>query len=286
MQIICIGGSYRIPLRTNQLDITRMTASRTAIPTRFKMGRTIVALMLREMSSTYGRSTGGYVWALIEPISGIAFLTIVFSYALRSPSIGDSFALYYATGMLPLGLFRQLSGKTASAIRYSKPLLGYPRVTFIDTILARVILNSITHMLISAMLIGGMVMISPSFVFLNIPQMGLSFLMAITLGIGIGTLNCFLFWRFDWWSSLWKVLMRPLFIISGVLYNFEDLPAFAQDILWWNPIVHVVGQMRMGVYATYDPSYISYVFVFAVSLATLSAGLTLLSRYHDDIMYK
>lgn len=263
-----------------------MTALRTADPTRFKMGRTVVALMLREMSSTYGRSKGGYVWALVEPISGIAFLTIVFSLALRSPSLGDSFALYYATGMLPLGLFRQLSAKTAGAIKYSKPLLGYPRVTFVDTILARALLNSLTNILISAMLIGGMVLISPSFVFLNIPEMGLSFLMAMSLGAGIGTLNCFLFWRFDWWQSLWKVLMRPLFIISGVLYNFDDLPVFAQDILWWNPIVHVVGQMRMGVYATYEPTYISYIFVFAVALATMSLGLTLLNRYHDDILYQ
>ena len=263
-----------------------MSASSTADPTRFKMGRTVVALMLREMSSTYGRSTGGYIWAVIEPISGIAFLTIIFSLALRAPSIGDSFALYYATGMLPLGLFRELSAKTATAIKFSKSLLGYPRVTFIDTILARAILNSLTSILISAMLIGGMVLISPSFVFLNIPEMGLSFLMAMSLGVGVGTLNCFLFWRFDWWQQLWKVITRPLFIISGVLYNFDDLPTFAQDILWWNPLVHVVGQMRMGVYATYEPTYISYIFVFAVSLVTLSMGLTLLNRHHDDILYK
>lgn len=263
-----------------------MYATHTADPTRFKMARTIAALMLREMSSTYGRSTGGYIWALIEPVSGIAFLTIVFSFALRSPSIGDSFALYYATGMLPIGLFRQISAKTAGAIKYSKPLLGYPRVTFIDTIIARTVLNSITHILISALLIGGMVMISPSFVFLNIPEMALSFIMAISLGLGIGTLNSFLFWRFDWWKQFWKVLMRPLFIISGVLFNFEDLPAFAQDILWWNPICHIISQMRMGVYATYEPTYISYIYVFSVALATLSLGLTLLNRYHDDILYK
>lgn len=263
-----------------------MITSRTADPTRFKMGRTISALMLREISSTYGRSAGGYVWALIEPISGIAFLTIIFSLALRAPSIGDSFALYYATGMLPLDLFRQLSTKSANAIKYSKPLLGYPRVTFVDAILARVILNSLTQMLISAILIGGMVAISPSFVFLNIPEMGLSFLMAISLGLGIGTLNCFLFWRFDWWQQLWQVAMRPLFLISGVLYNFDDLPAYIQDILWWNPIIHVVGQMRMGVYATYEPAYISYIFTFGVALFALSLGLTLLNRFHDDIMYK
>ncbi len=244
-----------------------------------------MALMLREMSSTYGKSSLGYLWALAEPVGGIAFLSIVFALALRSPSLGDSFPLYYSTGLLPLSLFREVSSKTAVAIRYSKPLLGYPRVTYIDAIIARALLNGLTGAMIGAVLIGGMVILNPSFVFLNIPEMALAYTMALGLALGFGTLNCFLFWKFTFWQQIWGILMRPLFLISGVLFNFEDLPKVAQDILWYNPIVHVIGQMRMGVYATYEPTYISYIYIFAIILATLSAGLILLTRYNQDIMY-
>ena len=46
------------------------------------MARTVVALMLREIATTYGRSPGGYVWALADPILGIALLTLVFQHAM------------------------------------------------------------------------------------------------------------------------------------------------------------------------------------------------------------
>ena len=34
--------------------------------------RCVIALMLREMATTYGRSPGGYLWVMLEPIAGIA----------------------------------------------------------------------------------------------------------------------------------------------------------------------------------------------------------------------
>ena len=45
-------------------------SSRSSIP-RFRMVRTVIALMLREMSTTYGRTPGGYVWALMQPLGSI-----------------------------------------------------------------------------------------------------------------------------------------------------------------------------------------------------------------------
>ena len=37
-------------------------------PPRFRALRTITALILREMGSTYGMSPGGYVWAVLQPV--------------------------------------------------------------------------------------------------------------------------------------------------------------------------------------------------------------------------
>ena len=71
----------------------------------FRFVRTILALILREMSTTYGRSAGGYIWAVLEPAAGIALLAFAFSLALRAPSLGTNFALFYATGYLPFMLY-------------------------------------------------------------------------------------------------------------------------------------------------------------------------------------
>ena len=76
----------------------------------------------------------------------------------------------------------------------------------------------------------------------------------------------------------------PLFsVISGVLFLYEDLPPFAQDILWYNPIMHITGLMREGFYPVYSPGYISVAYTAACALVPMVIGLLLLpGQYHRD----
>ncbi|WP_260008654.1 hypothetical protein [Leisingera sp. M527] len=60
------------------------------------------------MSTRYGRTPGGYLWAILEPMAAILFLAIGFSLVIRSPSLG-SFLLFYATGFLPFNLYQSIS---------------------------------------------------------------------------------------------------------------------------------------------------------------------------------
>ena len=85
---------------------------------RFKTSRTVLALMLREMSTSYGRSPGGYLWAVLEPVGGLAVMTIAFSLAFRSPALGDNFPLFYATGYLPFMMYSDLAAKIGQSIRF------------------------------------------------------------------------------------------------------------------------------------------------------------------------
>ena len=108
--------------------------------------RTISALMLREMATTYGRYPGGYLWALIEPVAVIGLLSVAFSLAFHAPPLGDSFPVFYATGYLPYMMFHDISQKAALATRFSRPLLSFAPVGWIETLLARVLLNGLTHL--------------------------------------------------------------------------------------------------------------------------------------------
>ena len=80
--------------------------------------RTIIALVLREMGATYGQSPGGYVWAIVQPIGIIVILSIGFSLLVRSPSLGTSFLLFYATGFLPFDMYSILTQKISAALKY------------------------------------------------------------------------------------------------------------------------------------------------------------------------
>ncbi|WP_297772737.1 ABC transporter permease [uncultured Roseovarius sp.] len=248
------------------------------------MIQTVVALMLREMSATYGRSALGYLWAILEPVAGILLLTFIFSLAFRTPSLGTSYPLFFATGVLPFMAYMDVSSKISVALRFSKQLLFYPGVTYLDALIARLILNMLTQIMIAALLFPLILTMYDINVIIDMQSIAMGYLMAFSLGAGVGTLNCFLLSVFPVWERAWAILNRPLFIVSGVIFLFDTVPLPYRDWMWWNPLVHPIGSVRQGIYATYDADYVSYVFVFSIAAVTLAAGLLLLRRYHRDIV--
>ena len=246
--------------------------------------RAISALVLREMSTTYGRSPGGYVWAIVEPVAGIALLTAIFSAGFRSPPLGTSFPLFYATGMLPFLMFNEITGKLGQSIQFSRQLLAYPRVTFVDAILARLILATLTHIMVNFIVIGGVFMFTTANTVMDFSKIVPAYLMVIVLATGIGTLNSFLVLAFPLWQTAWAITTRPLFLISCIFFIFETVPMPYSDYLWFNPLVHVAGMMRDGFYPFYHPTYVSVPFVMGVGAVTGLCGLFLLYHYHRDIL--
>lgn len=245
--------------------------------------RAIGALILREMQTSHGRSSGGYFWAIAEPVGGVVLLTLIFSAGFRTPPMGTTFAMFYATGVVPFMAYLDLSGKVSNSIRYSSSLLAYPAVTFVDALLARIAFGTVTQIMVAFLIFTT---ISLTMETRTDPQFDLIIIgvgMAVLLGAAVGVMNCFLFETISWWQPMWSILMRPLFILSCVFFIFDDVPQPYQDWLWWNPVVHVVGQMRRAFYPNYGGEYVSYVYVFGLSLALFALGLALLVRYHRDL---
>lgn len=241
--------------------------------------RSIIALVLREMISTYGRHPGGYIWAILEPVAALALLSAVFSIAFRAPSLGDNFPLFYATGYLPFMLYSDVSSKIAQSVKFSKPLLFYPPVKYIHAIMGRLILNTITHILIFAIIMSFICYIFDYKAALNFIPMINAMLMASSLALGVGTLNCYASTRFLVWDKVWAILNRPAFIVSGIFFLYQSVPDPYRSYLWYNPLIHVVGEMRSGFYPTYDNFYVSYLFVYLFSLVTFLLGIILLNKY-------
>lgn len=250
---------------------------------RFLTLRTIMALVLREMTSTYGRSPGGYLWAVIEPAAGIALMAFIFTLFLRNPPLGSNFMLFYATGLLPFMMFISISTKMSQTLTYSRQLLSYPRVTIIDALAARLILNVITQFMVSIIVLGGILGFFDLGTTFHLPAILLSYAMAIGLGAGVGTMNCFLNACIPFWSNIWAVITRPLVIMSCVIHLFDSTPMPWRGYLWFNPLIHVVGEMRSAFYMGYDAPYVSVAYVFGVALVIGLLGLLFLSRYYRNL---
>ena len=242
--------------------------------------RTITALVLREMQSRYGRSPGGYIWAVLEPMGMILILSFVFALMLRTPDLGNSFVLFYASGFLPFTMYSRIQQMTSNALTFSRALLTYPVVNWVDAVIARVILNVLTGLMVASILLTAILILTDNRTSLEFVPMILAYTGAIAIGLGVGLVNCVLIGFFPVWQTIWAVLTRPLFIASGVIIIFENLPGVGKDILYWNPLFHVTGLMRMGIYPTYEPQYVSLTFVWTVALVTIAFGVLLMRRFH------
>lgn len=248
--------------------------------------KTVVALMLREMATTYGRSPGGFVWAVAEPAAAIGLLSVALSIAFSAPPLGKSFVLFYATGYLPFMLFVDLSGKLSQALRINKPLLEYPAVTFIDALCSRFVLNLLVNLVVTAVVVSVVIVIWAPRTVVDFPVFLHALAMSAGLGVGVGTLNCYLFMAFPIWESVWRIVMRPLFILSGILFLYETVPDDYQWIFWMNPLFHAIAEARKAFYPAYDATFVSPVFVWAVVAVTLALGLLLLRPNYRSLLLK
>ncbi|MCB2117471.1 MAG: ABC transporter permease [Rhodobacteraceae bacterium] len=246
--------------------------------------RVIIALVIRETSARFGRSWGGYIWAILEPTGGVALLALVFSYIAHVPPIGSSFMYFYASGFIPFMLYSSISTSTMHAIRANRGLLTYPVVSSLDSILARAILETLTYFIISLLLFPAIALIDRYHPPIIPSELALSLLLAFALGLGIGTLNCVLMGFFPTWQNIWGVLNRPMFIISGVLFHLETLPSQLRNALWLNPVSHVIAAARNGLYGLDHGDFVSVSYVMAISLLCFIVGGFLLRQNESFLL--
>jgi capsular polysaccharide transport system permease protein len=238
--------------------------------------RVLFALVMREMTTRFGRSSGGYVWAVLEPAASVAIMVAVFSQMAHAPPLGRDFGLFYATGYMAFAIWRDVSGVVGGSITANRALLTFPRVTILDTILARFLLQTLTSGLVCALVIGGIVALSRDQARFDLAAALAAFAAGCALGLSLGAFNSLLFACSPTWERTYGVITRPMFIVSGVFFLHDAMPPAIQDVLWWNPLSHVVGLMRVAFYPAYEPSWISPAYLAMWIAAPLVAAALLI----------
>ncbi len=97
--------------------------------------------------------------------------------------------------------------------------------------------------------------------------------LASLLGVGVGATNAVIFAYVPTYQTVYRIITRPLFLVSGVFFTFDEMPRVVQDVLWWNPLVHAVGLMRKGFYPIYHGDYISEIYIGGVGVLFTTIGL-------------
>lgn len=240
--------------------------------------RVMRALFRREVLTRFGRTPGGYLWAVLEPIAFVLVLTAVFSLIAHLPPLGPSFVLFFATGYIGFTFYRATADYASSAVAFNKALLNYADVTPFDTILTRTILQYLTDYAVMILLFSGIYTFLNLPVNLDIPLIFLATLGATIMGFGMAAINSVLFIRYPLYQRFFAIANRPLFLISGVFFLPEAMPDVVQSLLFFNPIAHYICLFRMGFYPEYESTFLSFSFLWFTTLSIAFIGLAILVK--------
>jgi capsular polysaccharide transport system permease protein len=203
---------------------------------------------MREISTRYGRSPGGYVWAFIEPAAYIFIMSSLREAIGGLPPMGDSYILFFATGYLAFMLYSGMSQYLASSISANRNLMSYPTVAPIDAVVGRFLLQALTSAVVSSVIISLSYLTSRHSVPIDWGLVAEATVLAWLLALGIALLNIVLFVKLPIYEKLFAVVSRPLLLLSGVFLIPSDLPHPMSDLLLDNPVTHVVIMFREGFY--------------------------------------
>ncbi|MCV2865287.1 ABC transporter permease [Albidovulum sediminicola] len=234
--------------------------------------RVVAALILRETCARFGRSWGGYTWALAEPVGGIAILSLAFALIAPKPPLGSSFTLFYATGVIPFLMYNSLTSALMAALPSNRGLLSYRSVRPLDVLIARALLELLTHVAVAAAVLVPIVLSQPRLPEIAADRVALSLALAAALGTGMGTMNAALLCVLPSWRQIWSVVNRPVFLVSGILFTTRQIPAGLSEWLWFNPVAHVVEAMREGFFGPDPAAFVSVTYVLGIAGALFLAG--------------
>lgn len=238
-------------------------------------GRVIYALMMREVHTIYGTSRLGYLWALIDSMVGI----IIF-WALRTamgfhPPHGMPIIFFLLAGFCTFSMFRGPINKCMTAVSGNRTLLTFPQVMPLDIMVGRMIVLWGKEIVAALILI-----IAASFfgIYFQITNFAILFFVLIAtplLGLGVGLICHALKVYFPVVEKIIPIILRFMFLTSGVFFSIARFPSYIMEYLWWNPMLQIIEMCRMSISQGYRAMSYSIFYLCACTIICLCLGLLL-----------
>jgi len=245
--------------------------------TRFQIQRDVIyALLLREIASRFGKSRGGYLWVLVEPVAHLIFPIMVLGFMRQVVLPGVDYPVFLVYGFLPFLLFKAICLQTMEGTNANRGLLSYRQVLLMDVFIAKALAYCVIQAIVFAIVLTGLAMLG----FDVQPSLPIEFacvlILTVTLAFGLGLLFAALCSMAPDARSLIRLLFIPLYFMSGVLFPITRFP---DDWVRWlavNPVLHLVELTRSVGLAHYEPMrYLSVNYPVALAAIAMFIGLAL-----------
>jgi capsular polysaccharide transport system permease protein len=222
---------------------------------------------------------------VLEPIAHLVVLVLFFSIIRQRQMAGVDIMMFLIVSILSFFLFRNIANRSMDAIRANAPLFAYRQVRPVDTVLVRAALEALLFAVVVIVVFGGMramgYALKP-----HDPLQVLYVLMLLAFsGLGFGLLFSAAGTLVPEIGRIGHMIIRPLYLLSAVIYPASIIPTPYRDFLMLNPLVHGIEAVRAGFFASYHQvpeTDLAYLATFA--LLSVFFGLALQVRFQQHLI--
>lgn len=243
----------------------------------FKIQRDVIyALLLRELSSRFGRSRGGFLWVLFEPIAHLVVPILIFGFIRQRLVPGVEFPVFLVYGFLPFLLFKAICLQIVDGVNAAQGLLAYRQVLLMDVFISKALAHFVIQAIVFIVVITGLAMFGYDVLPVRPVELAGVLGLATVLAFGLGLLFAAIASVIPDTRPVIHVMFMPLYFASGILLPVTRFPDEWVRWLAINPVLHVVELSRVMSLDGYEPTkYLSLSYPIALALATTILGLML-----------
>lgn len=235
----------------------------------------VKALFLREIKTRFGKYRLGYLWAALEPMAHMLMLLTIFGYIMQRTMSDISFPVFLINGIIPYFVFSNISKRSIGAIEANQGLFNYRPVKPIDTIIARVILETAIYAVVYVLLMAIVGWFGENFEITNLITLITVWILLVLFSSGMGLLFMVIGKTYPETEKFIPIIIKPLYFISCVMFSLNSIPKEYWPYLRWNPLLHAIELCRASVIPGYSTEGVSLGYLAFSTLVVLFIGLAL-----------
>lgn len=240
--------------------------------------RVIHALMIRELTTRFGRENIGFLWVMVEPLLFAGLVALIWRLTHGPMEHGISIVAFVVTGYIPITLFRHCVSRSVSIFIANGSLMYHRQIKIIDFITVRCVIEIIGGMMAYLFIATVLIVLDefpiPADVGLLIAGWSLYSIFTLSLCFIISPL-----------SEMSEVLEKFIPVTTYIMLPFSGLFTMnawltptMREYLMWSPFVNGMEMMRKGIWGDQVTAYYNVWNPIGCSAVAAVIGLLLCRR--------
>ena len=246
--------------------------------------RVIIALMIRELTTRFGRENIGFLWVMAEPLLFATLVGTLYTYMLGDEEHGVGVVAFIASGYIPLTVMRNSFARCVNIFVANGALLYHRQVKVLDFVIVRFAIEMIGGMM--AYVAIGIILIAvglfpvPANIGFMLAGWCLYMLFVFSVCLVIAPVS-------ETSEALEKLLPVTVYVaipFSGTFNMASWLGPTARDVLLYSPFVNGMEMMRYGLFGDAVRPYYNIWVPLGASAVVGLIGLALCRRVRRTLV--